>query len=79
MPIKFEHVVFTKLAPLQRSIYDVFLTSPDIKRLLRGQGSQPLKVRFIIDQVESHAHNAHVVGYHHVEKVVQPSWASQST
>lgn len=44
VPVKFEHVVFTKLAPLQKSIYDVFLTSPDIKRLLRGQGSQPLKV-----------------------------------
>ncbi|CDH48267.1 dna repair and recombination protein rad54 [Lichtheimia corymbifera JMRC:FSU:9682] len=54
LPIKFEHVVFTKLAPLQRSIYDVFLTSPDIKRLLRGQGSQPLKAITMLKKLCNH-------------------------
>jgi DNA repair and recombination RAD54-like protein len=46
VPTKYEHVVFCKLAPLQQALYDVFLTSPEIKSLLRGQGSQPLKVYF---------------------------------
>jgi DNA repair and recombination RAD54-like protein len=44
VPVKYEHVVFCKLAPLQEALYNVFLTSPEIKKLLRGQGSQPLKV-----------------------------------
>jgi SNF2 family DNA or RNA helicase len=45
VPVKHEHVVFCKLAPLQEDLYNVFLTSPETKRLLRGQGSQPLKVK----------------------------------
>lgn len=46
VPVKYEHVVFCKLAPLQEALYNVFLTSPEIKKLLRGQGSQPLKVKY---------------------------------
>ena len=42
LPIKYEHVVFCKLAPFQQDLYNHFIQSPDIKSLLRGKGSQPL-------------------------------------
>jgi SNF2 family DNA or RNA helicase len=45
VPVKFEHVVFCKLSPLQLDLYNVFITSKAMQKLLRGQGSQPLKVR----------------------------------
>lgn len=54
LPVKFEHVVFCKLAPLQRSLYDVFLTSPEIKKILRGQGSQPLKAITMLKKLCNH-------------------------
>ena len=43
MPVKYEHVVFCRLSEFQLSLYELFMTSPEIKRLLRGIGSQPLK------------------------------------
>lgn len=54
VPVKFEHVVFCKLAPLQQSLYDVFLTSPEIQKILRGQGSQPLKAITILKKLCNH-------------------------
>ncbi|GAA5802781.1 hypothetical protein HPULCUR_008256 [Helicostylum pulchrum] len=54
LPVKFEHVVFCKLAPLQQSLYDVFLTSPEIKKILRGQGSQPLKAITMLKKLCNH-------------------------
>lgn len=43
MPLKYEHVVFCRASPLQVSLYDLFTSSPEIQKLLRGAGSQPLK------------------------------------
>jgi DNA repair and recombination RAD54-like protein len=43
LPVKYEHVVFINLSPLQKVLYNYFLTSPEIQKLLRGKGSQPLK------------------------------------
>lgn len=54
LPVKFEHVVFCKLAPLQQSLYDVFLTSPEIQKILRGQGSQPLKAITMLKKLCNH-------------------------
>ncbi|KAI9318802.1 P-loop containing nucleoside triphosphate hydrolase protein [Dichotomocladium elegans] len=54
LPTKYEHVVFCNLAPLQLDLYKVFLTSPDIKRLLRGQGSQPLKAITMLKKLCNH-------------------------
>ncbi|KAG0185856.1 DNA-dependent ATPase protein rad54 [Apophysomyces sp. BC1034] len=54
LPIKYEHVVFCKLAPLQEALYKVFLTSPEIKTLLRGQGSQPLKAITMLKKLCNH-------------------------
>ncbi|PHZ14504.1 SNF2 family N-terminal domain-containing protein [Rhizopus microsporus ATCC 52813] len=54
LPTKYEHVVFCKLAPLQEALYNVFLTSPEIKTLLRGQGSQPLKAITLLKKLCNH-------------------------
>ncbi|CAG8456885.1 6988_t:CDS:10 [Funneliformis caledonium] len=43
LPVKYEHVVFCRLSEFQLSLYELFMTSPEIQRLLRGIGSQPLK------------------------------------
>ncbi len=54
MPVKYEHVVFCSLSPLQLALYRLFITSPDIKRLLRGVGSQPLKAINILQKLCNH-------------------------
>lgn len=44
MPVKYEHIVFCKLTPLQTELYNSFNTSKEIKKLLEGVGTQqPLK------------------------------------
>ncbi|CAE6476442.1 unnamed protein product [Rhizoctonia solani] len=43
LPVKYEQVVFCALSPLQLALYRHFITSPEVKKLLRGVGSQPLK------------------------------------
>lgn len=54
LPIKYEHVVFCHLAPFQLDLYNYFITSPDIKALLRGKGSQPLKAINILKKLCNH-------------------------
>ncbi|KAI8371788.1 P-loop containing nucleoside triphosphate hydrolase protein [Radiomyces spectabilis] len=54
LPVKYEHVVFCKLAPLQQELYNIFLTSPEIRGLLRGQGSQPLKAITMLKKLCNH-------------------------
>ena len=54
LPIKYEHVVFCHLSPFQLALYDLFLRSPAIARLLRGNGSQPLKAIGILKKLCNH-------------------------
>lgn len=54
LPVKYEHVVFCKLAPFQLDLYNHFIHSPDIKSLLRGKGSQPLKAIGILKKLCNH-------------------------
>lgn len=54
LPVKYEHVVFCNLAPFQLDLYNLFLTSPEIKALLRGKGSQPLKAIGILKKLCNH-------------------------
>jgi DNA repair and recombination protein RAD54 and RAD54-like protein len=54
LPIKYEHVVFCNLAPFQMDLYTHFIQSPDIKSLLRGKGSQPLKAIGILKKLCNH-------------------------
>ena len=54
LPVKYEHVVFCNLAPFQLALYNHFIQSPDIKSLLRGKGSQPLKAIGILKKLCNH-------------------------
>jgi len=54
LPVKYEHVVFCNLAPFQKGIYNHFIQSPDIKSLLRGKGSQPLKAIGMLKKLCNH-------------------------
>ena len=54
LPVKYEHVVFCKLAPFQVDLYNHFIQSPDIKSLLRGKGSQPLKAIGMLKKLCNH-------------------------
>lgn len=54
LPVKYEHVVFCHLAPFQKDLYNYFIQSPDIKLLLRGKGSQPLKAIGMLKKLCNH-------------------------
>lgn len=54
VPVKYEHVVFCGLSEFQLSLYRLFITSPEIKALLRGQNSQPLKAINILKKLCNH-------------------------
>ncbi|KAI8608219.1 SNF2 family N-terminal domain-containing protein [Chytriomyces sp. MP71] len=54
LPIKYEHVVFCKLSPLQLELYKSFCSSPETKKLLNGVGSQPLKAITLLKKLCNH-------------------------
>lgn len=54
LPVKYEHVVFCQLSPFQLDLYNLFIQSPAIRRLLRGVGSQPLKAIGILKKLCNH-------------------------
>lgn len=54
LPVKYEHVVFCNLSPLQKSLYNSFLASPEVAKILRGTGSQPLKVIDMLKKLCNH-------------------------
>jgi len=54
LPVKYEHVVFCNMAPFQKDLYNWFIQSPDIKALLRGKGSQPLKAIGMLKKLCNH-------------------------
>lgn len=54
LPVKYEHVIFCNLTPMQKSIYNHFVTSPEIGRLIKGVDSQPLKAIGLLKKLCSH-------------------------
>ncbi|KAG7661794.1 RAD54 [[Candida] subhashii] len=54
LPVKYEYVLFTGLSPMQKVLYQHFITSPEIKKLLRGIGSQPLKAIGMLKKLCNH-------------------------
>ncbi|ODQ67555.1 DNA repair protein, SNF2 family [Nadsonia fulvescens var. elongata DSM 6958] len=54
LPVKYEHVVFCELAPFQKALYNYFIKSPEIKKLLKGVGSQPLKAIGLLKKLCNH-------------------------
>ncbi|GJN89380.1 hypothetical protein Rhopal_002360-T1 [Rhodotorula paludigena] len=54
LPVKYEHVVFCSLSPFQLDLYKFFMASPEMKALLRGKESQPLKAIGILRKLCNH-------------------------
>lgn len=54
LPVKYEYVIFTGLSPMQKAIYKHFITSPEIRKLLKGAGSQPLKAIGMLKKLCNH-------------------------
>lgn len=54
LTVKYEHVVFCNLSPFQLDLYRHFIQSPEIRSLLRGKGSQPLKAIGILKKLCNH-------------------------
>jgi len=54
VPVKYEHVVFCRLSDFQLGLYRLFISSPEIKALLRGTDSQPLKAINILKKLCNH-------------------------
>ena len=54
VPVKYEQVVFCGLSEFQLALYRLFIVSPEIRALLRGQNSQPLKAINILKKLCNH-------------------------
>lgn len=54
VPVKYEQVVFCGLSEFQLALYRLFISSPEIKALLRGVNSQPLKAINILKKLCNH-------------------------
>lgn len=54
VPVKYEQVVFCGLSEFQLSLYRLFIQAPEIKALLRGANSQPLKAINILKKLCNH-------------------------
>ncbi|KAK6540324.1 DNA-dependent ATPase protein rad54 [Orbilia ellipsospora] len=54
LPVKYEHVVFCNLAPFQKDLYNHFVTSSEVKKLLRGVGCKPLKAINVLKKLCNH-------------------------
>ncbi|KAK6352804.1 DNA-dependent ATPase protein rad54 [Orbilia brochopaga] len=54
LPVKYEHVVFCNLAPFQKDLYNHFVTSSEVRKLLRGVGCKPLKAINVLKKLCNH-------------------------
>ena len=54
VPVKHEHVVFCALSPFQIALYRYFVQSPEIKKLIKGQGSNPLVAIGMLQKLCNH-------------------------
>lgn len=54
LPVKYEYVIFCGLSDMQKRLYNHFITSPDIKKLLKGEHSQPLKAIGLLKKLCNH-------------------------
>lgn len=54
LPVKYEYVIFCGLSDMQKKLYNHFITSPDIKKLLKGENSQPLKAIGLLKKLCNH-------------------------
>lgn len=54
LPCKYEHVIFVNLSPMQKALYEHFIKSRDVTRLVKGTGTQPLKAIGLLKKLCNH-------------------------
>ncbi|KAI8461790.1 P-loop containing nucleoside triphosphate hydrolase protein [Phakopsora pachyrhizi] len=54
LPVKYEHVVFCAPSSFQLDLYRHFISSPELQKLLKGVGCQPLKMLGILRKLCNH-------------------------
>lgn len=54
LPVKYEHVVFIGLLEMQEKLYEHFLLLPEMRKLLKGVGLQPLKAIGMLKKLCTH-------------------------
>lgn len=54
MPVKYEHVVFCAPSSFQLDLYRHFINSPELQKLLKGVGCQPLKMLGVLRKLCNH-------------------------
>lgn len=55
LPCKYEHVIFVNLKPFQKQVYDKFIKSREVKKVVKGSnGSQPLKAIGLLKKLCNH-------------------------
>ncbi|AMD21809.1 HFL047Cp [Eremothecium sinecaudum] len=54
LPCKYEHVIFVSLSPLQKALYEHFVKSREVAKLVKGTGSQPLKAIGLLKKLCNH-------------------------
>lgn len=54
LPVKYEHIVFCGLSDFQKRLYNHYLRSKEVNKLLKGQGTQSLQGINILKKICSH-------------------------
>ncbi|QPG76960.1 hypothetical protein FOA43_004354 [Brettanomyces nanus] len=54
LPVKYEYVIFCNLSDFQKKLYNHFITSPEIRKLMKGLHSQPLKAIGLLKKLCNH-------------------------
>ncbi|BAP71391.1 DNA repair and recombination protein RAD54 [Kluyveromyces marxianus] len=54
LPCKYEHVIFINLTPFQKAVYKHFTESRAVKKLVKGDGNQPLKAIGLLKKLCNH-------------------------
>ncbi|ANB11936.1 DNA-dependent ATPase RAD54 [Sugiyamaella lignohabitans] len=54
LPVKYEHVVFCNMTEFQINLYNKFIASPDVKKVIKGSKNNPLKSIGILKKLCNH-------------------------
>ncbi|EPQ58080.1 hypothetical protein GLOTRDRAFT_36023 [Gloeophyllum trabeum ATCC 11539] len=80
LPVKYEQVVFCGLSEFQLALYRLFITSSEVKALLRGAVAQPLKAINILKKLCNHPELLDLPGdLRGSESLIPPDFCSAAT
>ncbi|KAI8977938.1 P-loop containing nucleoside triphosphate hydrolase protein [Pilobolus umbonatus] len=77
LPKKYEHVVFCKPSKLQTDLYNTYLASSEAKKILSGQGNEPLKAITLLKKLCNHPMLLNLpIDVHGSNSVLPPEYSS---